>query len=103
MVRVLWSITMEWYRAVGCVANAKTELSLEGRHFTETGVLSGVPHSIFQLATLSVDKFARNLLPGMKLDFTLATRLEKPDGDIGDENDMTLDEKIQLLQSLHIH
>ena len=63
---------------------------------------SDVAHSIFQLASLARKKFAQHLQPGRKLIFTPRTLLEKLDSDKGHESDIGDDDKIQLLDSLHI-
>ena len=65
-------------------------------------VTSDVTHSIFQLATLARKKFAQLFQRGRKLDFTPATLLEKPDSDKGNEVEIVDDDKIQLLDSLHM-
>ena len=66
------------------------------------GVRSDVAHSIFQDATLAGKKFGKHFQPGRKLDFTTATLLEKLDSDNGNESDIVDDDKIQLLDSLHM-
>ena len=66
------------------------------------GAKSDVAQSIFQLATLARKKFAQLYQPGRKSIFTPATLLEKPDSDKCDETDILEDNKIQLLDSLHI-
>ena len=59
-------------------------------------------HTIFQLGTLARQKFAQHYQPGRKSRFTPATLLEKLESDKGDETDILEDDKIQLLDSLHI-
>ena len=59
-------------------------------------------HTIFQLGTLARKKFAQHYQPGRKSIFTPATLLEKSESDKGDETDILEDDKIQLLDSLHI-
>ena len=66
------------------------------------GVTSDVAHTIFQLGTLARRKFAQHYQPGRKSIFTPATLLEKSESDKGDETDILEDDKIQLLDSLHI-
>ena len=63
---------------------------------------SDVAHSIFQLGTLARKKYAQHYQPGRKSIFTPATLLEKPESDKGDETEIRDDDKIQLLDSLHI-
>ena len=65
-------------------------------------VRSDVTHSIFQLATLARKKFAQHYQSGRKSIFTPETLLEKPESDMGNETDILEDDKIQLLDSLHI-
>ena len=59
-------------------------------------------HTIFQLGTLARKKFAQHYQPGRKSIFTPATLLEKTESDKGDETDILEDDKIQLLESLHM-
>ena len=66
------------------------------------GVTSEVAHSIFQVATLARKKFAKRFQPGRKLDFPPATLFEKLESDKGNENEIVDDDKIQLLDSLHM-
>ena len=66
------------------------------------GVRSDVTHSIFQLATLARKKFAQHYQPGRKSIFTPPTLLEKPESYKVNETDILEDDKIQLLDSLHM-
>ena len=74
----------------------------EGKGIVENNVTGDVAHSIFQLATLARKKFGQHYQPGRKLDFTPATIIEKPESDKGDETHIREDDKIQLLDSLHM-
>ena len=66
------------------------------------GLRSDVSHSIFHLATLGRKKFAQHYQSGRKSIFTPETLLEKAESDKGDESDILEDDKIQLLDSLHM-
>ena len=63
---------------------------------------SDVTQSIFQLATLARKKFAQHYQSGRKSIFRPETLLEKPESNKGDETDILEDDKIQLLDSLHM-
>ena len=63
---------------------------------------SDLAHSIFQLASLALKKFAQLFQPGRKFDFTPATLIEKLDSDNRYEVEIGADDKIQLLESLHL-
>ena len=65
-------------------------------------VTSYVTHTIFQLATLPLKKFAQLFQLGRKLDFTPARLLEKLESDKGNESEIGDDDKIQILDSLHM-
>ena len=66
------------------------------------GVRSDVTHTIFQLASLARKKFSQHYQPGRKSIFTPETLLEKPESDKVNETDILEDDKIQLLDSLHM-
>ena len=66
------------------------------------GVTSDIPHAIIQLPTLALKKLAHHFQQGRKLEFSPGTLLEKRDSDKGNEFEIVADDKIQLLDSLHM-
>ena len=76
--------------------------SEEGKGIAENSVTGDVAQSIFQLATLARKKFTQHYQPGRKSIFTPTTLLEKHQSDKSDETVFLEDDKIQLLDSLHI-
>ena len=88
--------------SVMSVARSDVDGSMSDVNPNGGGVTEDVAHSIFQLGTLARKKFAQHYQPGRKSIFTPATLLEMPDSDKGDETDILEDDKIQLLDSLHM-
>ena len=65
-------------------------------------VTSDVTPSIFQIATLARKKIGQLFQPVRKLDFTPAKLLEKLNSDKDNESDIVDDDKILLLDSVHM-